>query len=69
MNIEREARLVLAQALAKCKADVVECWSCEPDREKREALWHQLKATERLEEYVADELKRFIGGDTEQPRE
>jgi hypothetical protein len=55
--------------LAKCRTDIVESWQAEADPEKREQLWHEQRAIERIEEQLGNEreftsaLQRAAGDD------
>ena len=53
-------RAALDETLARVKSQVVQDWATAETAEKREQLWHEQKAIERIEECVRNDFASII---------
>ena len=60
MYTAKQVEAAIQETLAQCRANVVQSWSTEPDREKREALWSEFQAIERVEESIRNDFGNII---------
>ena len=69
METEKAARLarglkknhLLPELLAERREEIHSTWEGEQDAEKRERLWHQLKATEDLGDFLYARIDELSG--------
>lgn len=50
----------LAETIAKARADVVQSWAAEKAPERRDSLWHDMQAIERLEELLRNDFAAIL---------
>jgi methionyl-tRNA synthetase len=55
-----QVEAAIKETLAQCRANVVQSWSTEQDREKRDALWSEFQAIERVEESLRNDFGNII---------
>jgi len=60
MYTAKQFEVALQETLAEVRSDIRESWAMEPTAEKREALWHEHKAIERIEEKLRHEFANII---------
>jgi hypothetical protein len=56
----KQVEAAIAITLANVRADVVQSWGAELDRETREQLWCQFQAIEKVEESIRNDFRRII---------
>jgi hypothetical protein len=57
----KQFEAALIETMRLIRADIREEWATCDDRERRESLWHESKAIERIEEKVTHEFCNIIG--------
>lgn len=67
MLTPKQVEAALAATLDAAKQGVKESWTSEPDREKREQLWSEYKAIERIEETLRNDFASIIERAADQP--
>lgn len=60
MFTAKQVEAAIAITLANVRADVVQSWGAELDRETREQLWCQFQAIEKVEESIRNDFRRII---------
>jgi hypothetical protein len=63
----QQVEALVASAIAKARADVVESWGAETLPLVRERLWHEFKAIDRIEESIRNEIRNSISGTGREP--
>jgi methionyl-tRNA synthetase len=70
MYTAKQVEGAIKETLAQCRVNVVQSWSTETDREKRERLWSEYQAIERVEESLRNDFGNIIeraAGPVDQP--
>ncbi len=60
MFTAKQFECALVQTLDSVRRDVVQAWTMADSPEKREELWHEQKAIERIEEKVRNDFESII---------
>jgi hypothetical protein len=60
MYTAKQFESALAATLAKVRSDVVQAWADAPTLEKREELWLEQKAIDRVEECIRNDFASII---------
>lgn len=60
MYSSEHVEAALKETLAKVRADIVQSWASEPDPRKREELWAEHNATERIEERIRNDFTQYL---------